>query len=235
MMKRFCCFALLTAFAAVTAGLPAGTQKGRTYNIQLKHIRTDPTVKYDFDIVYVRAPRRGDNQQIAWSEVFSPLRAEPGSDLMLLHPDGREEVLDAAGDDTITDPFVSFDGASVYYVRIHNVKHPGAARPMSQSSDIFKIHVKSRKIVQLTRQHFTPNIGVVVAKRKAPGVYNLGPCPLPGGRVMFTSNRNGLAPTKGYTPTTLQLFTMDDASETGTGPLNQRVLSPFRRPAPTLS
>ena len=43
-----------------------------------------------------------------------------------------------------------------------------------------------------------------------PGVYNLGPCPLPGGKVMFTSNRNGYAPTKGYTPTTLQLFVMDD-------------------------
>ncbi len=27
---------------------------------------------------------------------------------------------------------------------------------------------------------------------------------------MFTSNRNGFEPTKGYTPTTLQLFVMDD-------------------------
>jgi hypothetical protein len=36
---------------------------------------------------------------------------------------------------------------------------------------------------------------------------------LPGGKVMFTSNRNGLAPTKGYTPTVLQLFVMDDDGE----------------------
>ncbi|HTK77296.1 MAG TPA: hypothetical protein VL371_18675, partial [Gemmataceae bacterium] len=42
------------------------------------------------------------------------------------------------------------------------------------------------------------------------GVINCGPCPLPGGRVMFTSNRNAYRPPKGYPPVTLQLFVMDD-------------------------
>src|SRR5262249_10939024 len=74
-------------------------------------------------------------------------------------------------------------------------------------------------IVQLTEQRFTPNTGVVDPKLKAPGVYNLGPCPLPGGKIMFTSNRNGFASTKeykglavtnDYNTTTLQLFVMDD-------------------------
>ena len=123
-------------------------------------IATDASVKYDFDIVYVRAPRKGDDKQIAWTEVFNPLRAEPGSDLMLLHPDGKEEVLVAAGDDAITDPFVSFDGDSVYYARIRNVKQLGSDKLASQSADIFKIHVKTKKITQLTRQEFTPNTGV---------------------------------------------------------------------------
>src|SRR5262249_48198556 len=121
-----------------------------------------------------------------------------------------EDVLVSAGEDAITDPFVSLDGESVYFARIHNVKRPGSEKPVSESADIFKIHVKNRKITQLTQQTFTPNTGVVRVNRKAPGVYNLGPCPLPGGRVMFTSNRNGFQPTKGYTPTTLQLFVMDD-------------------------
>src|SRR5262249_40072008 len=102
------------------------------------------------------------------------------------------------------------DGESVYYARFHNVRQQGFPTPRSQSSDIFKIHVKTRKVVQLTRQDFTPNTGVVVKNLPSPGVYNLGPCPLPGGRVMFTSNRNDFQPTKGYTPTTLQLFVMDD-------------------------
>src|SRR5262249_41847841 len=99
---------------------------------------------------------------------------------------------------------------SVYFARYRNVRKPGAAKPVSVSSDIFKIHVKSRRVTQLTRQEFTPNTGVAARGRKPEGVYNLGPCPLPGGKVMFTSNRNGFDPTKGYTPTVLQLFVMDD-------------------------
>jgi hypothetical protein len=209
-MKRSLALLALTTFTAVTLVLAAPEKKPRPLNVNPPHITTDKLVNYDYDIVYVRAPRTGDDKQIAWSEVFSPLRAEPGSDLMLLHPNGKEEVLIAAGDDTITDPFVSFDGQWVYYARYHNVKKPGVDKLTSESADIFKIHVKKKKIVQLTRQIFTPNTGVVARGAKTPGVYNLAPCPLPGGKLMFTSNRNGFEPTKGYTPTTLQLFTMDD-------------------------
>src|SRR4029077_15612919 len=109
--------------------LPA---KAGRLDVQPRPIRTDASVKYDYDIVFVRAPRRGDDEQIFWTDVFAPLQAEPGSDLMLLHPDGREEVLGAAGDDAIADPFVSFDGESVYYARIHNVRPGPAAAPASQ-------------------------------------------------------------------------------------------------------
>ncbi|MCS7046225.1 MAG: hypothetical protein NZO58_07705, partial [Gemmataceae bacterium] len=42
------------------------------------------------------------------------------------------------------------------------------------------------------------------------GVYNMGPCPLPGGRIVFTSNRDGYRPAKGYPAIALQLFVMDD-------------------------
>jgi len=201
-------FYLVLAVAGVALAAPE--KKARTFNVNPPSIVTDSSVKYDYDIVYVRAPRRGDDKQIAWTEVFNPIRAEPGSDLMLLHPDGSEEVLVAAGDDAVTDPFVSLDGESVYYARIHNVKRPGSDRPASESADIFMIHVKTRKVIQLTQQVFTPNTGVVAKTARVPGVYNLGPCPLPGGKLMFTSNRNGYHPTKGYTPTTLQLFVMDD-------------------------
>ena len=149
-------------------------------------IHSDPGIRYDYDIVYVRAPRRGDQQQMAWADVFNPLQAEPGSDLVLLHPDGREEVLVAAGDDAIVDPAVSFDAQWVYFSRIRS----------THSADIFKIHAESRRVVQLTHQEFTPNTGVAAASSPAPGVYNTGPCPLPGGRVMFTSTRNGFVATK---------------------------------------
>jgi len=36
----------------------------------------------DYDIVFVRAPRHGDNQQTILARSFSPVRAESGSDLM---------------------------------------------------------------------------------------------------------------------------------------------------------
>jgi hypothetical protein len=209
-MKQLTTLVLLTTLTLTAVNLAGEGQKSRVLQVDPPQLSQDSAVKYDYDIVYVRAPRKGEDRPIAWTEVFSPLRAEPGSDLMLLHPDGSEEILVAAGDDAITDPFVSFDGESVYYARFHNVKKPGSDKPVSVSSDIFKIHAKSKNIVQLTRQDFTPNTGVVSPGLTSVGVYNLGPCPLPGGKVMFTSNRNGFQPTKGYTPTTLQLFVMDD-------------------------
>src|SRR6516225_834158 len=126
-MKRSLALLAVTGLAATAFVLAVPEKKSRPLNVAPPHISTDRAVRYDYDIVYVRAPRKGDDKQIAWSEVFSPLRAEPGSDLMLLHPDGKEEVLIAAGDDAITDPFVSFDGELVYFARFHNVKKPGTA------------------------------------------------------------------------------------------------------------
>src|SRR5678816_3926605 len=71
-----------------------------------------PSVPYD--IVYVRQPRFGDNTNTIWPEVFHPARLDPGADLMLLHPDGSEEVLVAGGNGGVTDPLISFDGKWCY-------------------------------------------------------------------------------------------------------------------------
>src|SRR5687767_7839360 len=73
-----------------------------------------------YDIVYVRQPRRGDNEHVIWPEVFHPATLEPGSDLMLLHANGSEEILVDATDGAVTDPFVSFDSLWVYYAYVHN-------------------------------------------------------------------------------------------------------------------
>jgi Hydrazine synthase alpha subunit middle domain len=178
-------------------------------SIDPPHVSTDKSVKYDYDIVYVRAPR-GDMGKARWAEVGDPRTMEPGADLMLLHPDGKEEVLvGVKPHESIADPFVSFDGESVYFAKMHDaLKHKG--------SDLYKIHVPTKKIVQLTRQVFTPNTGAADwSKTPLPswGVYNLGPCPLPGGRLVFVSDRNAFkASNPGYAPNALalQLFVMDD-------------------------
>ena len=74
----------------------------------------------DYAIVYVRSPRLGDTTVINLPEVKYPIEIPPGADLMLLHPDGTEEVLVPGGDGAIIDPFVSFDGTWVYYAKFHD-------------------------------------------------------------------------------------------------------------------
>jgi hypothetical protein len=212
------CAALVAAvLAAVVAspGLaqkPAADRAARPRNVKPAPIATDKEVKYDYDIVYVRGTRKGDDTMVHWPEVFGPLNMEPGADLMLLHPDGSEELLVSGADGSVTDPFVSFDGNWLYYAQYHNPKPlPATFRGVGYAgSDIYKIHVKTRKIVPLTHQEFTPNTGVVAAGNRRYPVFNLGPCPAPGRKVVFTSNRNGFVPTKDYTQAAMQLFVMDD-------------------------
>src|SRR5947207_378428 len=114
---------------------------------------------------------------------------------MLLHPDGSEEMLVEGGKGAIADPYVSFDAQWVYYSYFHDVSGFGGA-------DVYKVHVKTRKIVRLTQQQWTPNTGVAdgqttplsspLGKGGQRGVYNMHPCPLPGSRLAFVSNRDGL-------------------------------------------
>ena len=192
-------------------------------NIKPPHISTDKSVKWDYDIVYVRAPRKGDDVGTNWPEISNPLFMDAGADLMLLHPDGSEEVLVTGGPGSVTDPMVSFDGAWVYYSFFHDLKGGSTSMGPPAGADVYKIHVKSRKIVRLTQQKFTPNLGAAdwSSDFRTPeagknylgyGVFNMGPCPLPGGKVIFTSNRNAFKPPKRL-PHTLQLFVMDDSPD----------------------
>jgi hypothetical protein len=191
-----------------------------TINVNPPHFSTDPSVHLDYDLVYVRVPRKGDAVGTNWAEISNPLFMEPGADLMLLHPDGSEEVLVRGGSGSVTDPVVSFDGEWVYYSLFHDMKGASISHGGPAGADLYKLHVKTRQIVRLTTQQFTPNTGAGnwAADYRTPeagknsysyGVFNMGPCPLPGGRLMFVSNRNGFRPPKRL-PLILQLFVMDD-------------------------
>jgi len=218
----------LCTFVCLAIGVVAVAQekKDEKYldpiNVEVPHIATDKALKLDYDIVYVRAPRAGDKvHKRFFTDFSSPVTMEPGADLMLLHPDGKEELLVKGGDGSVTDPFVSLDGEWVYYVHLHNMVKASQWNPPKQGADIYKINVKSKKTVKLTNQRFSPNTGAANwSKNYRPGeqgkshfeygVYNMGPCPLPGGRIVFTSNRDGFRPAKGYPAVCLQLFVMDD-------------------------
>ncbi|MEO8670717.1 MAG: hypothetical protein ABI411_05330 [Tahibacter sp.] len=192
----------------------------------------------DYDIAYVRQARYGDSINTIWPEVFHPARLDPGADLMLLHPNGSEELLVAGGNGGVTDPFVSFDAQWIYYSYFPDLRETALNNQRDylpeRGSDIYRIHVVTREIQRLTHGEFSPNTGAGIWDESNPldpaaaynrlgyGILNLAPCPLPGGRIAFTSNRNGFEPPKGYTAPTLQLFVMDENGDnvTAIAPMN---------------
>lgn len=168
-----------------------------------------PAATVAYDIVYVRAPRDASRPG-HFAEVFRPFSMEANSDLVLLHPDGREEVLvDAPANGAVADPFVSFDAQWVYYSLFPDVvnMNDNPAFIPRVGSDIWKINIQTKQKIQLTHGEYTPN--AVGPATPVYGIQNTGPTPLAGGRIAFTSNRYGLEPNKGYTPVTMQLFTMN--------------------------
>jgi hypothetical protein len=181
-----------------------GEEAAKSFNVAPASILSDETVAYDYDIVYVRIPRRENGQESHWAEFGHPTSMEVGADLVLLKPDGSQRVLVSGQDGSVMDPYVSFDGEWVFYTKFTSPEHRGA--------DIHKLHISTGKIVKLTDQKFAPNTGAADwSKVKLPyDVYNFGPCPVPGGKVVFTSNRNAHVPPRGYPNVALQLFVMDD-------------------------
>src|SRR5277367_6622418 len=149
----------LAATIAFGQRVKKDVRAAKSTNVEPQHVSTDRSVKVDYDIVYVRAPRRGDEVGTNWAEVSSPLFMDAGADLMLLHPNGNEEVLVAGGNGSVTDPMVAFDGEWVYYSLFHDLVGATVTDAPPAGADIFKIHVKTRRIVRLTQQRFTPNTG----------------------------------------------------------------------------
>ena len=189
-------------------------------NLDALHISTDKSVEYDYPIVYVRVPRKGDDVTSTWPEIAHPVQVDPGGDLMLLLPDGREEVLVQGGKGSVTDPVISLDGQWVIYSHIHDMEVNWAGKYPRGGADIYKLHLESRKVVRLTHQQFTPNTGMghwptdYRTREEGKnhinyGVFNMGAYPLPNGRIVFTSNRDAFRPPKHNGPT-MQLYVMDD-------------------------
>src|SRR5690242_11039944 len=93
------------------------------FNIVVPKVSTDSSIKYDYDIVYVRTPRKGNAPHSSrWADASLPMNVDAEGDLMLLHPDGTEERLVAGGKGSVTDPYVSFDGEWVFYSQFEDLK-----------------------------------------------------------------------------------------------------------------
>ena len=195
-------------------------------------ISTDKSVKYDYPIVYVRVPRPYPKKYFNINHLNQAGLHQtnpPGAELRILYPDGKDESLVAVKPaESITDPMVSFDGQWVYFAKFHDMA-TGASASMTnlqsrKGADIYKIHVPSRKLVRLTSQQPTPNTGAIPTDTPSHprGVHSLAPCPVPGDKVVFVSDRNGYRGVREQTQPGLQLFVMDDDGKNVEmiGPLN---------------
>ena len=147
--------------AVLAAQSPSEPLYPNPIDVNPPHISTDASVKYDYDIAYVRTPRLGDKERSYWAEIAHPGYMDARGDLMLLHPDGSEErLVEGGADGAVADPAVSFDGQWIYYAHLRGLGESAGTGPGQKRADIFKIHVRSRQIVRLTQQTFTPNTGV---------------------------------------------------------------------------
>ena len=94
-----------------------------------------------------------------------------------------------------------FDAEWVYYAHFYLGK-------LGTGSDVYKVHVKTQEgrapdAPGVHAEHRLPGVheGPAAGRRTPPigrGVFNLGPCPLPGGRVAFTSTRDQVKVPRGY-------------------------------------
>lgn len=160
-------------------------------------------------LVYVRSPRTltpctapSGICPARWAEFGHPYAVNPGTDLMLWHPDGTEEVLVTGGPGAVQDPAVDPTGTKVAYTLFH--KAEGAAN--AQGADIYVIDVPTRQITRVTQQGFVHPRGLIPNY----GTYNIHPVWLSDNKLAYVSNRSGsLPPPKSFPPHALQLHTVD--------------------------
>jgi hypothetical protein len=186
-----------------------------------------------YDIIYLRAPRKGDATLTDWPEVINPVKMEPGTHLMRLRSNGTEELLfdgSAIGGDpaksAVIDPVVSFDARFVYFAYFPDVTSAGRNSQRNnvprEGCDIYRMELATRAVTRLTTQLWQPPFaGVKWSSNRLQasasdenylgyGIFNMAPTPLPGGKIMFVSNRHGFLPNKTFTFPNLRLYVMDE-------------------------
>jgi len=185
-----------------------------------------------YDLVYTRNPRFGDTTNAIFTDTVIATILNPGADLRLLHPDCTEDVLfplpehqtiiDAPiGNGSVADPNVSFDGQWVVFAYYHDLKDVNDQRCAGgglciskKGADLYRVNVRTKETVRLTRQEFTPNTGNGAqfancqggaAGGNCPrvGVFNTGPGFIAATNplqpdIVFTSTRNNFIPARPF-------------------------------------
>lgn len=150
-----------------------------------------------YRIVACRMPVAGNEERDAFPDAANmSLYIGRGTDLVLIHPNGTEELLyDATGNEAVVDPLVSFDGRTVYFSKFVDPEdwHPqiGWWRLSRSPAHLWKIDVQTRVATQLTfgtRPNWQDSAHQV---NPGYGLFDVAPIELADGRILFLSNRDG--------------------------------------------
>lgn len=177
----------------------------------------------DFDIIYVRYPIKDESSKgsgvfVSIPQGEKPYEISPGADLILLKPDGSEIILVDCDSCSVMDPYISYDGKTVYYSLIEEPSRESA-------SWIYKINLNQAEYtpIRLTFNDGFANELYAGNQGKSEkhnlqfyrSIRDMAPVPLADGRLLFTSNRAALT---AFNPGTdavsrgsiQQLYVMDD-------------------------
>ena len=162
-------------------------------------------------IVACRMPKAGNEERRAFPDVMNfSLYVGRGTDLVLIHPNGREELLvDAGPNGAIVDPFVSYDGQSVYFSKFEDPEDFNLQRNLSMKpAHIWRYDFATGRATQLTfgqKPRFEDTSHAIDPHYAQ---FNVAPVELPDGRILFLSNRDGSANTTGWL-TAMRFYRMD--------------------------
>lgn len=165
-----------------------------------------------FDIIYVRYPDPGEGNFVSIPQGEKPYNLVSGADLVLLKPDGSEIILVNCDTCSVMDPFISYDGNTVYYSYNEVLDNPNRFGDRFESW-IYKINLGDPLFtpIRLTYDDgfdsvlYAPNRdtnGDVLpdhdqSDRRA--IRDMSPVPLADGRLLFVSNRAALTTFHPYT------------------------------------
>lgn len=158
----------------------------------------------DYDIIYVRYvpvdPDTGSWVRIPQGETAYDITGN--ADLMRLKPDGTQEVMvDCDTTCAVMDPYISYDGNTVYYSKIIDIDTATQSDKGDTAGYIYKIDLTTGSPyteVQLTYPEsfgdvkYAGNTEAADSFSSLRKIRDMAPVPLSDGRLLFTSNRAGL-------------------------------------------
>ena len=148
----------------------------------------------NYPIVACRMPTAGNENRDAFPDARNySLYVGRGTQLILLHPDGSEELLyDPGPNGACVDPIVTHDGQAILFTRFIDPENFNTQRNLSWSpAHIMQIDLQTRVVTQLT--HGTEVAWQDSSHQVDPryGSFDVAPTELADGRILFLSSRDG--------------------------------------------